>query len=155
MKRQHKQKPAPPYATPVPVARFEAFIPIAAEMKRIAKTFYVQTQPEYSPTVAIANKRAAKSNDEIFSRGTTRRFVFPGATEVALSITVDDYEGEAKKWHLSMSSPNYRTMEPDPVPAIIARAILRAFFNAEQPEQGPPEGAYKRVQHFRVPYLPD
>jgi hypothetical protein len=73
---------------------------------------------------------------------------------VTVSLSIDAY-GDQTVWHLSMSRPNYQKQRPDRVPDMFVRRIIRAFFGDAEVSEGPPEGAFKKVRHFRALYTPD
>ncbi len=71
---------------------------------------------------------------------------------VSAVSTIDAFE-EPKVWHLSLSRV-IGPPAPGRVPDDIAMRICKAFFAGEYKE-GPPEGVFKTVRHFRAPWNPN
>lgn len=78
--------------------------------------------------------------------------LFPGPVLASCVSSIDAFE-DPKVWHLSLS----RVIGP-PAPGRLSddvtRRICKAFFKGSYTE-GPPEGVFKSVRHFRAPWTPD
>jgi hypothetical protein len=127
--------------------------PVVQEMKAWAQSGRVSLMPAYSASEEEAIERAKENPAEAFQDMWTLLFL-PMRISVRLALSIDAY-AERHVWHLSMSQPNYQTQRPVRVPDMFSRRITRAFFPDLEVTEGPPEGAFKKVRHFRAPYAPD
>lgn len=127
--------------------------PVVQEMKTWAQSGKVVRMPTYSASEEEATARAIANPAEAFQDMWTLLFL-PMRISVRLALSVEIYE-EEHVWHLSMSQPNYQTLQPARVPDMFVRRITRAFFPDLKVTEGPPEGAFKKVRHFRALYVPD
>jgi hypothetical protein len=151
-------KPAPTFD----LVRSDADIKrIADLMKPIAKRHYVTEKPTYSSSPEEATARALPIMGEIAAAGLTRWLLFPfpgAATLITVVLSIDAYE-DKPVWHISMSMAPREGNEPLRVPDDLARRILTVFFEHPVPKvsdlEGPREGAFKNVRHFRTPYRAD
>lgn len=126
----------------------EELVALANEMKMDAVKNKVTEAPEYSKDEAEANQRIpadATAEDFLACAILWQDKVY------SICLTADAYDGP-EQWHLSIGSVN---PEP-PVDGIYiplraddeaTKFIGEAFFGECQ--EGPPEGAFKNVRHFR------
>jgi hypothetical protein len=78
--------------------------------------------------------------------------LFPGPVLISSVASIDAFE-EPKVWHLSLSRV-VGPPAPGRPPDNITTRICKAFFKGAYKE-GPPEGVFKTVRHFRAPWQPD
>lgn len=142
---------------PLPIVR----IPVESDlrvlvqhMRQAAVADHLKTPSEHSATPQEAIQNAAPFADEILSEGRTRILqIMPSRLLVSLVLTVDALPGTPKVWHLSAAvAPSTTKDEPGRIPDDLARRFSIAF---ETPTEGPPEGVFKHVRHFRGPYRPE
>ena len=99
-----------------------------------------------TPREAI--QRAAPHAEEVLSEGTTRVLQW-GKTFVSVVLSVDAPPGGAACWHMSAALvPLVPGQEPGRIPDTMATPLAKAFGT---PEEGPQEGPFKNVRHFRGP----
>lgn len=65
----------------------------------------------------------------------------------SIVLTCETYEGE--NWHLSLGKANKSGGPPERVDDETCKFITEAFFQGSY-EEGPPEGAFTNVRHFRA-----
>lgn len=141
---------------PVFVRHFHEILPVVNEMKGVAKQCYIQERPKYSATPEEALANALPHAEDILSNGLCRTLVLlPDRVVTAMTLSIDDFEGEETVWHLSLSRPDFHTMRPERPSDSVVRIITKAFFGGEKVTEGPAEGAYETVRHFRCRYLPE
>ncbi len=128
-----------------------------------ARAHLVDTAPDYSKTEDEARKRWAPHAKEILDDPAGAALFFPPGKVngnrpriVSVTTSIDTYDG-AQCWHLSMGliegpPPRIQRVQDD----LVGR-ICRAFFpeSAGPFKEGPPEGVYKDIRHFRAPWRPD
>lgn len=130
-----------------------------ARMKEVAearlpgdvKTGAINVAPSYSSSVEEANRRAMMQRDAIV--GDPQVMVFQ--LHKAIVSTVLSLEGSLGRplWHLSLGGVNPTKPYPVRVQDRVADKFLQACFgDATGVEEGPPEGAFVHVRHFRRPY---
>lgn len=145
------------YSYVLPVVRIQPASDLkllVAAMRKAAQAGYIQERPIYSKTEVEAILAAAPEAERLLSEGKTRiLLVLPQNILACVVLTIDDFEGEPKTWHLSTSLPPLEIGPPPArVPDVLAARLAKAF---ETPDEGPPEGAFKNVRHFRGPYRPE
>jgi hypothetical protein len=126
---------------------------VAQEMRTWAQAGHVLRMPTYSASEEEATEKA-RANPEAAFQDTWWLLFMPMRIPVTLALSIDAYDNDLV-WHLSMSKPNHQAQRPERVPEMFAVRILRAFFPGLEVTEGPPEGAFKKVRHFRVAYRPD
>lgn len=125
---------------------------LVAVMRGAARQHLVREQPHYAATAGEAMAAAMPMADDILSEGRTRILLIDGAV-VAVVLTVDAFPGAAPMWHLSMSlAPMTPGDHPGRVEDSLASRLARAFGTLQE---GPPEGAFPKVRHFRCRWRPD
>ena len=124
---------------------------LVAVMRGAARQHLVREQPHYAATAGEAFAAAMPMADDILSEGRTRILLIDGAV-VSVVFTIDAVPGEAPVWHLSMGMAPTAGQEPGRVGDDIASRLSRAFGTMQE---GPPEGVFRAVRHFRCPWLPD
>jgi hypothetical protein len=136
---------------PVPIYSDKNLQPIVQEMKSWAQSGFVVKVPAYSTSeekaIAMANANPEKAFQDVW-----RLMFMPDRFPVTIALSIDAYEAN-KVWHLSMSKPNYQTQRPERVPDSFARRVVKAF--GLEMTEGPTEGVFKKVRHFRAPYRPE
>ena len=116
------------------------------------------TDPGHSKTEAEAVEKAqvlVEANDEGAFANSRWLLLMPMRMPVTVMLSIDVMFDQGPVWHLSMSTPG-----PDQtvnrVPKMFAVRVLMAFFDdSQEVVEGPSEGAFKNVKHFRLPYKVD
>jgi hypothetical protein len=107
----------------------------------------------YAKTLDEAEARYMPHAKKILDDPRGGVLVFPGNVLVTMVTSIDTFDPE-KCWHVSMG----RLTGPPPPERVsdkIATRICEAFFEGEKYTEGPPEGLFKNVRHFRAPWRPD
>jgi len=120
---------------------------VVEQMKRATHREFVTTAPVYSTTEGEAYARHVPHTAEIMSDPLHPRLLRVDGLYVAVVLTVDAFEG-SPQWHLSMSLVTATGLGR--VPEALALRLATVFFS--EWVEGPPEGAFKDVRHFRSRY---
>lgn len=108
---------------------------------------------EHTPAAVIA--AVGLIADEVLAEGSTRILeVKMGGVPVLVTVvlSIDAEPGEEPCWHLSASLVCRVEGEPGRITDAFAQRIAAAFGT---PDEGPPEGVFKNVRHFRGRYSPN
>lgn len=127
---------------------------LVSTMRAVAVADLAKTLPVYSVTIQEAIAKAASAVDAVLAEGKTRFLHFTDFPEdiVSVVLSVDVFPGQSPCWHLSMAlAARQSTEEPRRVPNRLAKRLTTAF---EIQGEGPPEGVFRNVRHFRAPYRP-
>ncbi len=127
--------------------------PLVDAMRR-ASEYVPDTKPgqDYSSTPQEAIRKAAPRREQILDQGSTRFIQVSDSVFVVVVLSIDVPADGPPCWHMSTSTaPMLPGHEPGRVSDRMCRYLSAAF---ETPTEGPPEGAFKNVRHFRGPYQP-
>jgi hypothetical protein len=120
-------------------------------MKRAARSIHTRAPAQYSKTLeqGVRNSYAnLASPDSVFNTGISRMVVFKGYQCFSiLALTIEEPEGQPSVWHLSMSAGN--GLGSIKMPDDLAKRFAKAF--SPDLVEGPPEGVFDYVRHFRGP----
>ena len=121
-------------------------------MRKAAQRGHVTAVPKYNTDHQAAFAEAASQEPSVLNDGSRQILQVGPDSFIIVVLTIDVLPNEPKCWHLSMSLPA-RTVEAGPqrVPDDLAKWISKSF---ETLTEGPAEGAFKHVRHFRGPYQP-
>lgn len=142
---------------PITVIRIkpkDPLVNLVAAMRTVAIAGYAkELPPAYSATVQEAIARSATALDAVLEEGKTRFLHFTDYPQdfVSVVLSVDDFPEQPPCWHLSMAMAAPAGEPPRRVPDRLTKRLTTAF---EIHEEGPPEGAFRNVRHFRAPYQP-
>lgn len=129
---------------------------LMGNMKEGARKELLTKSPEggYAKTMVEAEARYMPHAKKILDDPRGGVLVFPGAIFVTMVTSIDTFDPQAKCWHISIG-----TLVGPPPPGRVsdkhAKRICEAFFEGEKYTEGPPEGLFKDVRHFRAPWRPD
>ena len=115
------------------------------------KTGALSVAPSYSSSIEEANRRAMMQRDAIMGDPQVQVFRLHKTTV----STVLGLEGSLDQplWHLSLGGVNPTKPYPIRVQDQVADKFLQACFGVTTDiEEGPSEGAFVYVRHFRRPY---
>ena len=118
---------------------------LVEEMKQICRADPEEEEIPGSATVEGAYMRAVRVQQDIIESGHLRILRIDSRL-VSTFLTLDRYTS-TPRWDLSLSIPNFRGVEPFPVPNATAKFIARAFLGPNFQEI-PPIAAFKTVKQF-------
>lgn len=151
-----------------PVTSSVALQDIAAKFRRDAiQQHTVRQTPIPSKTVDELQDRIVQATEEgegivvellSFKHSTSNAWL-----RVSVILSIDAFEGPPV-WHLSMGFvlpddsrrvTDHSIPQPGRVSDELAKIITQAFFPSDTLVEGPPEGVFPNVRHFRCPCLLD
>lgn len=125
---------------------------LVEDMRTLARQDYQRTLPIYSTSFAEASLKARAYEEELLQIMRYLQFSDLPNDFVSLALSVDAFPDQPLCWHLSMAlAAEARNQEPRRVPDAIAQRIAKEF---EVPDEGKPEGIFKKIRHFRGPFQP-
>lgn len=124
-------------------------VPVAQQLQATAREKHIESLPLYARTPEEAMARYGPRAAELAADPHGRVLLIPREGFFSVVLSIDTY-GEKPCWHLSIAQASQTGPDraPDSIAHMIAKAILPGPFT-----EGPPEGAFKKVRHFRTPFV--